>query len=279
MGIEDFEGDSTGSFLGGSRTLAFPPTADSGTLQSLATFSADIMNVSFPGAFGPTSGTNWLFPGTSGNSSFFELTLDTPQTAFGFYGSSFSDYQTAPGGSFPPISLTLDSGTPIDVLNVNPSSIPGGSVNFFGVVSDTPFTTIRLLNPSGTFNDGVGIDDIITAQGIQAVPEPSSWILVTIGLAAVGCLGTKRGQLTGLGDFPQCTYRTSAHAPSPSRGRSRQRRWRLDGRGGDGVTRPLKGDRSVCPIPLPTSPLKGEEFLWQQGLLVGIPGCFFLEIT
>ena len=144
------------------------------------------MNVSFPGAFGPTSGTNWLFPGTSGNSSFFELTLDTPQTAFGFFGSSFSDYQTAPGGSFPPISLTLDSGTPIDVLNVNPSSIPGGSVNFFGVVSDTPFTTIRLLNPSGTFNDGVGIDDIITAQGIQAVPEPSSWILVTIGLAAVG---------------------------------------------------------------------------------------------
>jgi len=53
VGIEDFEGDSTGSFLGGSRTLAFPPTADSGTLQSLATFSADIMNVSFPGAFGP----------------------------------------------------------------------------------------------------------------------------------------------------------------------------------------------------------------------------------
>ncbi len=31
-----------------------------------------------------------------------------------------------------------------------------------------------------------------------------------------------------LGDFPQCTYRTSAHAPSPSRGRSRQRRLRLD---------------------------------------------------
>ena len=25
--------------------------------------------------------------------------------------------------------------------------------------------------------------------------------------------------------------------------------------------------------------MKGEEFLWQQGLLIGIPGCFFLEIT
>jgi hypothetical protein len=53
-------------------------------------------------------------------------------------------------------------------------------------------------------------------------------------------------------------------------------------KGRDGVGMGSSGSEEIrpfAPIPLPTSPLKGEEFLWQQGLLIGIPGCFFLEIT
>ena len=49
-------------------------------------------------------------------------------------------------------------------------------------------------------------------------------------------------------------------APSPSRG-GLGRGWGYEA---------LKGDPSLCPIPLPTSPLKGEEFLWQQCPLIEI---------
>ena len=51
---------------------------------------------------------------------------------------------------------------------------------------------------------------------------------------------------------------------------------RLDG---TGERMGLQGTdrRSVplCPIPLPASPLKGEELLWQRCPFIGIPGCFF----
>lgn len=192
VGVEDFEGQATGSFLGGSRALTFPPTALSGTLQSLATISAEITDTFFPGAAGPSSGSQYLLIATGGNSSYFELTLASPRTAFGFYGSSFSNY--SPFTGYPPIRLSLDGGAPIDVLNVDPSTILDGSVNFFGLVSDTPFTTIRLINPNGAGRDGVGIDDFMIGERLRSIPEPAIGLLIAVSLAAVGSVSARRGR-------------------------------------------------------------------------------------
>jgi hypothetical protein len=91
-------------------------------------------------------------------------------------------------GQVPPIRISLDGGAPIDVLNVDPAAVPGGSANFFGVISDTPFTTVRLINPPGTAGDAVGVDDITIGQkAVAAVPEPSS--LTLFGLGGLGLLG------------------------------------------------------------------------------------------
>ena len=182
VGVETFEGDSVGSFRGSSITLAYAPTGITGVMQGLATSVAEVSNVSSPGVIGSISATQYLGFDTSGNSTFFNLVLSAPRTAFGFYGASLSNYLNSAGGPFPPIQISLDGGAPIAVLNVNPSNIPGGSVNFFGVVSDVAFTTIRLINPVGTGGDGIGIDDITVAQ---AVPEPTSFLLFGVGLAAL----------------------------------------------------------------------------------------------
>ncbi len=72
----------------------------------------------------------------------------------------------------------------------------------------------------------------------------------------------------------------SRHARPPLQGEGRRASDACDwtGRGREGL-RGLEEIRPFAPIPLPTSPLKGEEFSWQQGPLIGIPGCFFLGIT
>ncbi len=121
-------------------------------------------------------------------------------TAIGFYGTDFSNYLGS-GRSSPPIRLSLDGGSPIDTLNVAPQTIPSGSVNFFGVISDTPFTTIRLIN-SGVLSDGLAIDDIIVGKA-AAVPEPASVVtmagLVAVGVAAARWRKRKVGRPTTAG--------------------------------------------------------------------------------
>lgn len=187
VGVENFEGDP---LVGGVIGVAFPPTGVTGTSTPLANQFASVSGA-VDGGFFPTSGTNFYRLQTSSNTAFFDLLLSAPVTAIGFYGADFSNYQSS-GVSSPPIRLSLDGGSPIDTLNVAPQTIPGGSVNFFGVITDTPFTTIRLIN-SGLLSDGIAIDDIIVGQvAPAAVPEPASVGLVVAGV--VGLLGYARRQ-------------------------------------------------------------------------------------
>jgi hypothetical protein len=101
--------------------------------------------------------------------NFNELVFATPITAFGVDLVSVEDSL--------PISLTI-AGETFSYIPVSPvpgygqPSLPG----FFGMVSDTPFTSVRLLAASPRF---------YTADNVShAVPEPS---LALVGLVAALC--------------------------------------------------------------------------------------------
>jgi hypothetical protein len=57
-----------------------------------------------------------------------------------------------------------------------------GDASFFGVVSDTPFTTVTFRAIEG---EAAGLDNISFANAPSAVPEPTSIALVASGLAGV----------------------------------------------------------------------------------------------
>jgi hypothetical protein len=185
-GVEDFEDNPLG---GGAVGVTFPGSGVTGTITPLATLFAEVSQTLRVGEF-PVSGLNYYRTGTRGNSAFFDLEFSTPVTAIGFYGTGFSNYQGAPR-PIPPIRLSIDGGPPIDTVNVDPRTITDSSVNFFGVISDTPFTRVRLINPAGADNDGIGVDDIIVGHfAPAAVPEPGSLLLAGVG--AVGVAAARR---------------------------------------------------------------------------------------
>lgn len=101
----------------------------------------------------------------------FTLTFSQAVTGFGFYGTDFNDY----GGE---ISLTLSNGY---TTNLNLGTLAGGSVFYWGVVSDTAFTSVTFSNSNGGA-DGFGLDNITIAVAAP-VPEPSSWAMLGAGLA------------------------------------------------------------------------------------------------
>jgi len=186
IGIETFEGLPLGPVTG---DLSFPPLGATGSVVDL---NATAVQGAFDGAnlLFAVTGSKYLRSATVGTQSYFELTLSLPQNGLGFYGVGLSDYLGF-GGTFPPIQITLDGGAPIDVLNVNPTSVPSYSVNFFGVVSESPFSTVRVLNPfpNPVIGDGIAIDDL-TIGRIVSVPEPSS--LTLAGCAVLGAVAVCR---------------------------------------------------------------------------------------
>jgi hypothetical protein len=189
VGVEDFESEALGGI--GTLPIAFPSTAVTGTITDLAFFGSQVAAQS---AFDfPRSGAQMLSSGSSGASNFFELALSTPQYAFGFFGVGFSDYLGAQGPPFsiPPIAVSLDGGAPIAVINVDPLLVAVNSVNFFGIISDSPFSSVVFINPTGTFNDGISVDDIVigSPRDVAAVPEPGT--LALIGVGALGLLARR----------------------------------------------------------------------------------------
>jgi MYXO-CTERM domain-containing protein len=110
------------------------------------------------------------------------LTFNTPQAAFGFFGTDIGDFSGQ-------LTISIDGGTPIPV----PHTVngPNGTGLFFGIIDTaSPFTTVQFGTTTGA--DFFGFDDftIATPNQVQppTVPEPASlavWGLVSAaGLAA-----------------------------------------------------------------------------------------------
>jgi hypothetical protein len=78
-------------------------------------------------------------------------------------------------------------------------------------VSFVPFTILTSSGLSGTFNDNtihdgnvtftveyspVGFaNDVVLSAQVSSVPEPSSWVLLGLGLVAAGILAARNGPL------------------------------------------------------------------------------------
>ena len=106
-------------------------------------------------------------------------------TAFG------ANWDLSPGGAATGISLflTFQDLTSMTVTTQVPNAFTG---QFFGIVSDTPFISVRF--DEGTQTAGVETFNMDNARFVQAaaVPEPSMFSLLGLGLAGVGFSMRKR---------------------------------------------------------------------------------------
>jgi len=185
--LEDF---STASLF--NATGAFGPTAYNGF--SL-TGNGNGNNIGVHTGAVANAGPDTPFPASFNGQRFFSLgnlaggtmgtltfTFNAPITAFGFdwFNTDVTDRynlsaQVAGGGPFvnPPFSLAT----------FTPNAT--ASTGFFGLVSDTPFTTVTIFNNiTGGYMSDEGFDNVRTSAAAVATPEPGTMLLMAGGLAA-----------------------------------------------------------------------------------------------
>ncbi len=191
IGVEDFEDETVGPIAAATPIgLEFAGTPATGGMLIQGSFTGSIEGANSPGLFG-SSGTRFLSVGAAGGERYFTLTFSAPTVAFGFCGSSISNY--ASFGNFALTAVRLDDGELIDVVNVPTGTIPDDSASFFGLVSDTPFTTVTLLNPAIGTTDGIGMDDITLPS-----PPPLAQLLTgSLGLAGLAVRRRDAGRAAG----------------------------------------------------------------------------------
>jgi hypothetical protein len=162
-------------------TLAFGTNTAtlSGTYEPVFSYASSTSAVSGGYAF---SGTNTL--GISGHQGEnFTITFNTPQAAFGFFGSDVELNNLHVTLGYPdnraleiPVPITTPQGS--------------GGAFFFGIVDlGDPFTSVRLSNV-GSFNDGFDFDDMTIAGPDQVCPAyPTLSIDLSQGLRLQGTVG------------------------------------------------------------------------------------------
>lgn len=183
IGVEDFEDDTVGPIaVAASIGLEFAGTPTTGELLIQSTFTGSVEGANSAGLFG-SSGARFLSVAAAGGENYFTLSFSAPIVAFGFYGSSISNY--ASFGNFAPTAVRVDDGDLIDVVNVPTGVIPNGSASFFGLLSDTPFTEVTLVNPAIGTTDGIGIDDL-------TVPAPPALTQLLTGLLGLVAYAARR---------------------------------------------------------------------------------------
>lgn len=108
-----------------------------------------------------------------------EIWFDAPVYAFGFYATDVGDFDGL-------LSVDLEHG-PGDLEHFGVPHSSGfdmlGSVLFFGVISDTPFTKV-LLNTNSE-EDAFAFDTLVAGVRQTPIPEPGSLALLGFGLVAL----------------------------------------------------------------------------------------------
>jgi len=116
----------------------------------------------------------WLgFPGGTAT-----ITFDGLSNSFGFYATGI---QSTFGTVF---QVTYGDGTTstLDIpINDN------GGVSFFGFTDSQAFKSVTISRPGGdSGTDAWGIDNLTYGLTVAAVPEPSTWAMMILGIAGIG---------------------------------------------------------------------------------------------
>ncbi len=104
----------------------------------------------------------------------FTITFDAPVRAF---GASFGGMQNS----------ALRTVIEVAGTTVTPPQQVGDTIQFFGLVSDTTFTTLRFV---GLANDGFGMDNVLFSAAAP-VPGPGGSALA-LGALAMLAAGARR---------------------------------------------------------------------------------------
>jgi hypothetical protein len=188
--LETFDAETAGALTQGVEMLfegfGFSFLNVRGNQQAGIATASDV-NSAHGTAINSTNSVAWgerLF-GVNGTGDGPDITFRffAPITAFGF---EFSDSDTTDS-----YSVQFDSAAPF-ALDI--ASRATTFINFFGFISDTPFTTIKFSQTAtGGFTETFSIDNIITngfktqedADNAVAVPEPSTIAIFGLSLLAL----------------------------------------------------------------------------------------------
>jgi hypothetical protein len=172
LALEDFNSQTNGATF-----HTTPLDVGSFTLSMTGTPEMNRNYIDFPPVEFSTfdiDGTTVVNAYTSGDDSLF-LTFDSAINAFGVDLAAFNDgvHRTS----------IFVNGT-----ELIPSATSGDQVRFFGLISETIFTTIEFR---GLRNDGYALDNVLYGTGI-AVPVPAAAWLFGSALAGLGWLRRKQ---------------------------------------------------------------------------------------
>lgn len=172
--------------------------------------------------FGLSLGTDAGFPipeaSLSGvNAPYFSspdslrFTFDQALTAFGIFIGGLGDV-----GTGTTLAGSLSTGEAFTVVanfavdpDFDPRNVFTGNTRFFGITSETPFTTVTFTTAS-TSPDGIFLDDMITASVSgggggsggggsgggdtpEVIPLPASALLLLAGIGGLAALRRRRG--------------------------------------------------------------------------------------
>lgn len=187
--VEDFESFSAGPFPDGGglvlNTPGFSITQDSGAVCCGTPEILDPLDP--PGTKGIELEVQRS--GIAGSPQFVRLDFNMPIIAFGAFFNSATDAQQDANTAG---SILMD----VDGQQTAAIAAPDDLFHFRGIISDTPFTSLQLLNAQeGNANSSreerFQMDNIHTAKA-AAIPEPATLSLLGAGLAGIGFVAWRR---------------------------------------------------------------------------------------
>jgi hypothetical protein len=206
VGVEGFESYSGGQTFPGAGSLNFAGSSVTATLSG-----GLVRNSPFNARFA-VQGTNYIE--TSFNQ---RITFSTPVVAFGTFAIDANELDNNPATvtvNGQPLTQAQIEARPFDSIDgifrivterspgvfevlFDGGTFPGGdsSAMFVGLIDTAnPFSNIILINGTsgldGAFQDGFAYDQMTVSA---AVPEPSTWGLVLLGIACIRQTAQRRG--------------------------------------------------------------------------------------
>jgi hypothetical protein len=199
------------SFVAAASAVSLPlPSSDSGDFSisgfsfAAASGSSFVIDTSVYGTAipGEAGGANLLLNSTES----FSVAAPTPIYAFGFAIYRPSNPNPIPGDPRGPVSCNFTCGTDpftvslydgatfVDSFSFTPVQ---DTIEFRGYLGSSPFDSVQIIE-GGTFPENIGDEYFahFSYGTMSAVPEPSTWAMLTLGFAGLGFAAYRRTRKT-----------------------------------------------------------------------------------